>query len=438
MPATANEKQVASSADHILTAAQQTRKEIEYSLRDLTRLEERYALGKKMEDWAPQRLAELTKARASAVRMYTSYHQLVRAGNEQLTLQREGVTIRQVTGTAYALVAAGKLAECFIAGAKVLRKFEALTKGSKIFAGAEGLKTALDIGKDGQEAARAVAAGKGKEAGEKGGQALLKLSSATRDFADIVDTVFALAGLSDSKPDGSMKSAADVMVKMMKATKSLLLACREIEQSSMFRAGATKAAMKASADQFVGGMESLGIIGNIIEALVAIVNAIEQFQEANKLAEVSTTQEAYNVKIGGSALTTKQIMMLRVAVGAETGKTDLNSIRKSITSLESAKAVTRELNESLSELEAKYTHAQTHVTGFSAAYARRLEWLSKYYATAQVQLPQLMKSYEAAVKEQRAGGAGWRGAIGFLPERMNTELGVLVNAMTRAHIRLYC
>lgn len=98
MPATANEKQVASSADHILTAAQQTRKEIEYSLRDLTRLEQRYALGKKMEDWAPKRLAELAEARASAVRMYTSYHQLVRAGNEQLTLQREGVTIRQATG----------------------------------------------------------------------------------------------------------------------------------------------------------------------------------------------------------------------------------------------------------------------------------------------------------------------------------------------------
>ena len=138
------------------------------------------------------------------------------------------------------------------------------------------------------------------------------------------------------------------------------------------------------------------------------------------------------------ALTTKQIMMLRVAVGAETGKTDLGAIRKSITSLASAKAVTQELNESHAELEAKYNHAQTHVTGFTAAYARRLEWLSKYYATAQVQLPQLMTSYEAAVKEQRAGGTGWRGAIGFLPERMNTELGVLVNAMTRAHIRLYC
>lgn len=437
MPATANEKKVARAADDALSEAREARENIEFTLRHMETLERRYTLGKKMETWAPERLKALNAARGRSIKMWTGYHQLGLSGKEQLNAQRRVVKIRRITGTAHALVAAGKLAEVFIAGAKIKGVFEKIGGASKFYKGAEKVKTAADFTKDLTEAGRAAAAGKEKDAVDKSAQAALKFNKATRDFADIVDSGFAMAGLGGSKTSASCRDASELASKLMKATKALLISLREIERFGKWRAGADSKAIKAAADGFEGALESMGGIANIFEALMAIIDAIDEFDKANKLAEVARKQEAHNATLEGSGLSPLQKHLMAVALCSETGATKVSDVHKMINSRSEGEGITKMLNERYFGLKRKWGKANQDINDFSKAYSVHYAKLRDYYGDAMAALNKLGEHWGLAVKEQTAGGRGWRGAIGFLPERMSTEFPKLMNAITQSQMRIY-
>lgn len=443
MPETKNEKEVAIEARDALEACEKARTHLKYAMDGLKKLEAQHLKAKALEEWAPQRMKNLMEARDGAFRMFEGYVKLHAASEEELRAQRYSSNVSRALSGAYGLVAAGKLAEILISGAKIAgaAKYVAqLDKAEKL----TSIKDKLDITKDLVEAGRAAGLvthpgapprpADARGAVEKTLVAGAKLSEATSDFADAVETGFAFLGLVDPPRGKATPSGSEMIVAMSKAMKALLAVLKEV-QRRMEGMSVTQFAKSQHAAGWEKFSEGFGIVGNLVEALVALSNAFDAYQAANKLDDLALAQMSRSFRIAGIR-SPKQALALQVMIGGDKHMVDAMAIKKTIHTIESGKQATRALNDEIMALRKRQKSAQATLFHFQTQYTVHLHRLVAAHSGARVALFNLKDSLKKAEAEQRAGGAGWRGAIGFLPERMEKEMQQMISTLARAEVRL--
>lgn len=132
---------------------------------------------------------------------------------------------------------------------------------------------------------------------------------------------------------------------MFKALKAVPVALRYAEKLNAFAGGATSKTLEATGEVFKGPIGSVGIVANVAEAIMALIDALEASAPADKLRAAAVKQAEHTQSLEGKSLAPKQIMAVYGAIGAEYGTSGFAALRRIIQGRASAHQTTVAIND---------------------------------------------------------------------------------------------